>query len=110
YRRLGERRLRRADVRFVAATNADLETAVREGRFRADLFFRLRVIPLVVPALRDRLDDIDPLTDEFVAHYAAAYGVPPVVFAARASGKQRRTFFSLLRRHGIDATRFRAAR
>src|SRR6185295_18423276 len=76
YRRLGESRTRRADIRIVAATNADLRTEVRERRFREDLFFRLRVIPLTVPALQDRREDIEPLLATYVAHYAAVYDLP----------------------------------
>lgn len=84
YRRLGENRLRRADVRIVAATNADLLEAVRDGRFRADLFFRLRVVPIRVPPLRERPADILPLLDSFTLHYAAAYGLPPVEYSRGA--------------------------
>lgn len=51
YRRLGENRLRQANVRVIAATNSDLESAVQEARFRKDLFFRLRVVPVEIPAL-----------------------------------------------------------
>ena len=54
YRRLGETRIRRANVRIIAATNTDLLAAVHDGRFREDLFFRLRVVPIEVPALRER--------------------------------------------------------
>jgi DNA-binding NtrC family response regulator len=195
FRPLGDHALRRADVRFVAATNAELERNISDGRFRADLFFRLRVVPLAVAPLAERPDDIPPLTDEFVTRYAAAYQAKPIVLsdgararlasyawpgnvrelencvrfltcvgfdrpveasdlpllaqptppallvdgdfdqtrsaavrdlerrmletalrrtsgnitqAARIAGKQRRTFFTLLRRHGIDATTFRA--
>ena len=65
YRRVGEHQLRHVDVRFVAATNADLAVAVRDGRFREDLFFRLRVVPITIPPLRDRRDDIGPLLERF---------------------------------------------
>ena len=58
-----------ADVRIVAATNADLKAAVDEGRFREDLYYRLNVIGIVVPPLRDRTDDIAPLVDEFLTHF-----------------------------------------
>jgi transcriptional regulator with PAS, ATPase and Fis domain len=58
YRRLGETRIRRANVRIIAATNTDLVDAVRDGRFREDLFFRLQVVPIEVPALRERPSDI----------------------------------------------------
>jgi two-component system, NtrC family, response regulator AlgB len=58
YERLGESVLRKADVRIIAATNADLETRVAEGRFREDLFYRLNVISLTIPPLRERPEDI----------------------------------------------------
>ena len=84
YRRLGETRLRRADVRFIAATNADLLAAVKAGRFREDLFFRLRVIPIDIPPLWKRRDDIEPLIDQYAAYYAELYRVTPVTFDAGA--------------------------
>src|SRR6185436_4344209 len=70
YRRLGEPRIRRSDVRFIAATNCDLGTAIREGRFREDLFFRLRVVPIEVPPLSERRDDIPLLISNYVECYA----------------------------------------
>jgi DNA-binding NtrC family response regulator len=85
YRRLGESRVRRADVRFVAATNANLQDAVLEGRFRTDLFFRLRVVPIEVPSLRERRDDVPVLVDEYVGRYAEVYRVPRVQFSAAAA-------------------------
>ncbi len=84
YRRLGDRHLRRADVRFVAATNVSLDEAVHAGRFREDLFFRLRVVPVDVPPLRARPEDIAPLTDRFIRRYAELYRLRPVVIGARA--------------------------
>jgi two-component system, NtrC family, nitrogen regulation response regulator NtrX len=64
----------RVDVRVVAATNKDLQTEIRAGRFREDLYFRLNVIPIFVPALRDRSDDIPLLADHFMAEFAGEYG------------------------------------
>src|SRR5437764_9797883 len=61
FERVGETRTRKADVRVVAATNRDLDEDVRSGRFREDLFFRLNVIDILVPSLRERADDILPL-------------------------------------------------
>ena len=63
---LGSTRSRKVDVRFVAATNKDLMTEVREGRFREDLYYRLNVISINLPPLRDRRDDIEPLARHFL--------------------------------------------
>ena len=84
YRLLGDSRVRRANVRFIAATNTDLESAVDAGRFRADLFFRLRVVPVAVPPLRERREDIEPLLCEYTEHYAAAYETAPISFSPPA--------------------------
>ena len=66
FRRVGGQEERRANVRVLAATNRDLEAEVRDGAFREDLFYRLNVFPVTVPALRDRPDDILPLADRFL--------------------------------------------
>lgn len=81
YRRLGETRIRSSDVRFIAATNTDLLCAMREGRFREDLFFRLRVIPIEVPALRERPEDIPVLLSLYVTYYAKAYQLIEICFS-----------------------------
>jgi len=69
--RLGSSKPLRADVRVIAATNRDLERLVREERFRPDLYYRLNVIPIVVPPLRERKEDIPPLIDFFIRKFAA---------------------------------------
>jgi DNA-binding NtrC family response regulator len=84
YRRLGETRLRRADVRIIAATNADLIGAVRAKTFREDLFFRLRVVPVEVPSLAQRREDIPLLISEFATRYSDVYRLPQIVFGNRA--------------------------
>ncbi|MBI4601461.1 MAG: sigma 54-interacting transcriptional regulator, partial [Planctomycetes bacterium] len=72
--RLGEERPRRTDVRVIAATNADLEKAIEEGRFRGDLYYRLNVFPIYLAPLRDRKADITVLADHFLEVYARKLG------------------------------------
>jgi len=71
FERVGGTRTIEVDVRIVAASNADLAGAVRERRFREDLYFRLNVFPIFIPPLRDRAEDIPALVDHFIARYAA---------------------------------------
>ena len=73
YERVGSSRTRKADVRFISATNADLVAEVANGRFRQDLLFRLNTVELRLPALRDRREDILPLADFFLAHHRQRY-------------------------------------
>jgi two-component system response regulator HydG len=72
------------DVRIVAATNRDLETEVAEGRFREDLFYRLNVLPMIVPPLRERQDDIPLLAHHFLEHYARKNRKPAKGFSPPA--------------------------
>ncbi|MFA5104014.1 MAG: sigma-54 dependent transcriptional regulator [Candidatus Margulisiibacteriota bacterium] len=72
--RLGGEKPIRVDSRIISATNIDLKKAVKEGKFREDLFYRLNVIPVVVPPLRERRDDIELLTKYFLKKYSAAFG------------------------------------
>jgi transcriptional regulator with GAF, ATPase, and Fis domain len=76
YERLGEDRTRQTDVRVIAATNHALETLVRAGRFREDLFYRLSVFPIELPPLRARRDDVALLAMHFVKACAKKLGVP----------------------------------
>ena len=71
--RLGGEQTRKVNVRIVAATNLDLEDAVRRGRFRADLFYRLNVYPIVIPPLRERTPDIPPMVAAMMAKYSALH-------------------------------------
>jgi PAS domain S-box-containing protein len=70
---VGSTRVRKVDVRIIAATNRDLEKEIEEGRFRSDLYYRLRVAVLNIPPLRERQEDIMPLANYFLAKYAAKY-------------------------------------
>ena len=73
FRRGGDaRRVQRVDVRIVAATNRDLEQALREGMFREDLFYRLNVLPLIVPSLAERSEDLRELIDHFLHMYSGS--------------------------------------
>jgi two-component system NtrC family response regulator len=74
FERVGSSRTVKVDVRVIAATNRDLARAVREKRFREDLYFRLNVVPIGIPALRERREDIGPLLDYFCRKYAAESG------------------------------------
>ncbi len=86
FRRVGGLEELQADIRVIAATNQDLTRAVAEGRFREDLYYRINVIPIVLPPLRDRREDIPLLAEHFLAKYAEQM----------AKGDRR----DLARRHG----------
>jgi len=76
FRRVGGLEELQADIRVIAATNQDLTRLVSEGRFREDLYYRINVIPLVLPPLRDRREDIPLLAEHFLAKYADQMGKP----------------------------------
>lgn len=84
YERLGEARTRAADVRVVAATNRVLEEEVRLGRFREDLLYRLNVIQITLPPLRERREDVVHLATRYLAHFARLQRRRPMTFAADA--------------------------
>jgi two-component system nitrogen regulation response regulator NtrX len=68
----------KVDVRLIASTNKDLEEEIAKGNFREDLFYRLNVVPFFVPPLRERREDIPPLTREFLAEFGRQYGRPRI--------------------------------
>ena len=78
---VGSGRVEKVDVRIVACTNRDLAAEAREGRFREDLYYRLAVVELVVPPLRERRSDIPALAHEFALRYAERFGVDEVRLA-----------------------------
>ena len=74
--RIGSRTSKKIDFRLIAATNEDLEQAVRAGRFREDLYYRINVVPIVLPPLRERTGDVAILLDHFLRMYCAANSLP----------------------------------
>jgi DNA-binding NtrC family response regulator len=82
YRRLGSTREQLADIRVIAATNRDLAAEVAASRFRADLFYRLNVVPLTLPPLAEHATDIMPLARHFATSAAKAEGCAPISFSA----------------------------
>jgi DNA-binding NtrC family response regulator len=77
FQRIGSCETMRVDVRVIAACNVDLAERTRSGQFREDLFYRLNVVPIEIPPLRDRLDDIPILVAHFVDKVACHEGIPP---------------------------------
>lgn len=84
FNRVGGQRQVKVDVRVVSATGRDLTTEIAEGRFREDLFYRLNVVPVAIPPLAERREDIPPLVQHFVAHYASERRVPTPEVAPEA--------------------------
>lgn len=81
FRRVGGTKVVSVDVRFISATNKPLEDAVRAGAFREDLFYRLNVVPIALPPLRDRLEDLPLLVTRFMREFCQQYGRPEKTFA-----------------------------
>jgi len=88
--RVGDDRTRKVDVRIIAATNRDLHLEVDEGRFRADLYYRLGVFPIEVPPLRERSQDIVPLARIFLRRHAAQLGREGLVIGSREADELHR--------------------
>ncbi len=86
-RAVGENLDKSVDVRIVAATHKDLKAAIKDGRFREDLYYRLSVIPIIIPPLRHRKEDIPLLAEHFLKKYAAANNVNVKGFTKRAMVK-----------------------
>ncbi|HBT86630.1 MAG TPA: sigma-54-dependent Fis family transcriptional regulator [Porphyromonadaceae bacterium] len=85
--KVGSSKVEKSDVRVVAATNLDLIKAVEKGRFREDLYFRLNTVPIRIPALRDRKDDIPLLFRKFAGDCSEKYMMPPIKLTDEATEK-----------------------
>jgi NtrC-family two-component system response regulator AlgB len=84
YERVGDYATRKSDVRIIAATNVDIESAIKEGRFREDLFYRLNVIQIEIPPLRERPDDVVALAERLLAFYGRNNHRPFIGFTQEA--------------------------
>lgn len=112
FERLGSNETRRVDVRVICATNVDLKEAIAAGRFREDLFFRLNVIELAVPALAERRDDILPLAESVLEDLSRSRGGEPLRLASEAEHSllayswpgNVRELFNRIQRAGVVAT------
>jgi transcriptional regulator with PAS, ATPase and Fis domain len=85
FRRIGDVRDRRVDIRLLTATHQNLGELVREKRFRNDLFFRINTVPLRVPALRERAEDVPALAEQILEGLAARWGYARIALSADAS-------------------------
>ena len=84
FKRVGDSQVRKTDVRMISASNRDLESQVKEGAFREDLFYRLNVVPLVLPPLRERIEDIPLLTEFFCRKYQTSGQAAPATITPGA--------------------------
>lgn len=83
-RRIGEQKAKKIELRVIAATNSDLQQMVQKGSFREDLFYRLNVVDIETPPLREHKDDIPLLAKNFLRKYAAEYAKPKIEFTSKA--------------------------
>ena len=84
FQRVGGTKTLHSDVRIIAATNKDLEEMTQEGAFREDLYFRINVVPLIMPALRERVEDIPLLVEHFSREFCRVNGIRPISFGKDA--------------------------
>jgi two-component system, NtrC family, nitrogen regulation response regulator NtrX len=84
FTRVGGSRPVRVDVRFVSATARDLQNAISDGKFREDLFYRLNVVPVAIPPLAERREDIPLLAEQYAARFAAEHRISPPLFSDEA--------------------------
>ena len=119
FRRVGGNEEVEADIRIIAATNRDLGKMVAEGQFREDLFYRINVIPVRLPSLRERIEDIPLLAEHFVAKFAEQMKKPimgisgaamarlqaPLVAGQRARARKRDGAGGRARAHAVDPAR-----
>ena len=82
--KVGSSKIQKTNVRVVAATNVDIPTAIEKGRFREDLYYRLNTVPIHIPALRERKDDIKMLFRKFASDFAEKYRIPAVQLTPEA--------------------------
>jgi NtrC-family two-component system response regulator AlgB len=90
YERVGEQQTRRADIRLITATNVDLDKAVKQGKFREDLLYRLNVITIEIPPLRNRVDDIVPMAERMLLFFTRAHTRKILGFSDDAKAALRR--------------------
>jgi two-component system, NtrC family, response regulator AlgB len=90
YERVGEQVTRRADIRLLTATNVDLDSAVKNGKFREDLLYRLNVITIEIPPLRRRMEDIVPMAERMLAFFSRTYTRRVLGFTPEAQEALRR--------------------
>src|SRR3546814_1702322 len=89
FTRVSGQRQVKVDVRVISSTALNLATEIEERRFREDLFYRLNVVPLVIPPLAERRDDIPPLVEHYLARFAAERRVPPTEIESDAGSEEQ---------------------